>query len=173
MRRSVFAKLIAAIAILALALSAGAAAASETPWGRVRILGYKDSYPSDGRKFAPRAILQDVAHAEDLDLHLEYRYRRLDRDCRSWDVRVVNGHKSDVSYPGNLVIIFPYPSIWSAKDQAYWKWTRSYAERFTWYYTRRGYYSDGPNEVQPVDPFGIVVPMGHGLETKKVTIEFE
>lgn len=174
------------LCVLLLTAAAGGLCA-ETPWGRVRIVGYKDSFPSDGRKFAPRAVLQDVAYSKDLDLYLEYSYERNGSDCRVWKVSVVNAHGENASYPGNLSIVFPYPSIWSAKDQAYWKWTQQYAERYCWYYSRGGYQSkyivvngvsikiwtyvgEPLRKVQPVDSFGITVPMGRGLKKKTVKI---
>ena len=176
------------LSVLLLAAAAGGLCA-ETPWGRVRIVGYKDSVPSDGRKFAPRAVLQDVPYAKNLDLHLEYRYQRFDSDTRCWQVNVIDGSGANVFCPKALNVIFPYPSIWSERDQAYWKWTRRYAERYSWYYSR-GYadlwYASSEfiratagrfkgedfRAVQPEDPFGIVVPMGRGLRHKSVLIRF-
>ena len=70
LRRALF-----ALFLLAALLNAAQGMARETPWGRVRILGYKDTPGSDGRMFAPRAVLTDVPHAKDLDLHLEYVYQ--------------------------------------------------------------------------------------------------
>ena len=190
------------LSVLLLAAAAGGLCA-ETTRGHVRIVGYKDSFPSDGRKFAPRAVLQDVPYEKGHNLYLEYRYHRFNGQCRLWKVRVTDANGKTASYPGRLNVILPYPSIWSAQEQAYWKWTSRYAERYDWFYTRGDaafanaaddwvieteavkielsakeevavfHPEESARSVLPENPFGIIVPMGRGLREKAICIEFE
>ncbi len=128
---------ISASILLIIGLLFSTALAAENPWGHNRVLGYKDPIPtSSARKFTPFAILQDVAYAKDLNLYLDYTYARMHDDMRLWKLRLMNALGETVSTHHDVVVVLPYPSIWSETNGDYWKWTKNYASRYDWYYVR-------------------------------------
>ena len=174
------------LCVLLLTAAAGGLCA-ETPKGYVRIYGYKEEIPDKGKRFAPRAVLEDVPSTRGMDLYLTYVYQKFSRTSRCWQLKVVDANGQYVEYPGNLTVYLPYPSIWSTKYQDYWKWTKAYAQRFDWYYAKgysslyyyfssdavavaggfsgRRYYS-----IEPTDAFGFAIPMYHGMTKKSVML---
>ena len=116
------------------------AQASETPWGRAPVYGYKDTIRCETRKFAPYAVSIEQSHVE--GLHLEYAYQRFSLNEKVWQLRMVNDEGKPVTHHGNLRIVLPYPSIWSKQYSQYWKWTKRYADRYDWAYAKgRAYFA--------------------------------
>ena len=76
-----------ALLLLLTLVTAAAAAAAESTSGYVRVYGYKDVIERDERKFAPYAVLQDVAHSK--EFALRYKYSKADNYTRSWELRLV------------------------------------------------------------------------------------
>ena len=160
----------------------------ESPRGKVRIYGYNETIATKGNKYAPRAMLQDVAEAKNMNLYLKYTYQKFSGYRRCWLLEVIDGQGRRASYPGNLNVYLPYPSAWSATYQEYWKWTKAYAERFDWYYLKgyaRLYYGndasavasagrfDSKDALRPIRPsneFGFEIPMFHGMGKKAIML---
>ena len=102
--------------------------------GKVRVYGYKDRVKAPANRFAPYAVFPDVAHVE--GLYLEYYYKKISSSERVWEVCVVD-EDGYIEYcdDSRVQIILPYPSIWSAEQQIYWKWTERYARKhYDWDY---------------------------------------
>lgn len=125
------------VLLLMMSLSAVKSFCAETPRGRVPVYGYKDTIHKDNRKFAPYAILIEERNVT--GLYLEYTYSRYNSHQRAWKVRMVDKDGNPKPSHGNLRITFPFPSIWSDEIEAYWKWTKAYAERYDWSYNIVGY----------------------------------
>ena len=176
---------------LTLLLTAAAALASETPWGTARVIGFKDDIPNTEKKFAPYAVYKDQAHAEkDEKLYLKYKYVKVKRNQRCWGLELVNEAGDPATYKGELTIYLPYPSIWSESEGCYWKWTKRYAERCEWSYSR-GYANidfgsskyvslsaatfrgEAYREAANLNDYGVGVYMGRGFRKKDIMVRFE
>ena len=185
-------RIAASLLLLLIVSSAAPARAMENPWGHTRILGYKDPIPANcARKFTPFAVLQDVPHAKDLNLYLEYVYARVWSDLRLWKLWVTDGKGNKINTSHDIVAVLPYPSIWSAAEGTYWKWTKNYASRYDWYYSKGessihyNRYADGRlrtasvsfrgeeyRPVQPMNAYGFEIYMGSGMGMKSVLVKF-
>ena len=161
--------------LLAAALLAAYASAEDTS-GYVRVYGYKDIIEKDERKFAPYAVLQDVAHSK--EFALRYNYSKSDNYTRTWELRLVRavGHKA-TKHSCRIDVYLPYPSIWSNDQQAYWKWTKEYASRFDWTVQKAltvpPYTILDETEIEPANEFGFRVSFFDGIPGKRVTISME
>ena len=96
--------------------------------GKVRIFGYKDEIRKPANRFAPYAVYPDIAHVE--DLYLEYYYKKISSSERVWELFLID-ENGVLEYcdAKRIQIILPFPSIWSEKEQIYWKWTERYARK--------------------------------------------
>lgn len=129
-------KRIAVVCLLLLMLFAASALASTPTHGRTRIYGYKDEIKQPRNMFAPYAVFTDVPHVE--DHYLEFYYNKIDSAERIWSLSVVDEEWNPAHIDGlGMKIYLPYPSIWSAKDRDYWKWTKTYAQKhYQWEWAR-------------------------------------
>lgn len=185
LRRTV--KRLSGLFILLLILSASALA-SETPWGRAPVYGYKDTIRSESRKFAPYAVSIEKSHVE--GLHLEYAYQRFSLNEKVWQLRMVNDEGKPVTHHGNLRIVLPYPSIWSKEYGMYWKWTKRYAERYDWEYAKgRSYFAYAENDtvfatagifvggdyypVRKMRDYGVEIPFTNDFMGISVLVRFD
>ncbi len=172
-RSAAFRSLLALLLLTAMAL-AGAMALAEDTSGYARVYGYKDVIERDERKFAPYAVLQDVAHTK--EYALRYNYSKGGNYVRSWELRLVKaaGHTT-AHYSGRVDVYLPYPSIWSDDQQAYWKWTREYCSRFDWTVAKAmltaPYTVTEEKPIEPEHPFGFRVSFFEGIPGKRVTIK--
>lgn len=154
--------------ILLMSLSAVKSLCAETPWGRVPVYGYKDTIRKDNRKFAPYAILVEERNVT--GLYLEYTYSRYNSHQRAWKVRMVDKHGNPTPSHGNLRITFPFPSIWSDEYQAYWKWTKAYAEQYDWSYNLVGYLLP---TTHILNEDGLEIRFKNEFSSATVTVQFE
>ncbi len=165
--------LLALVLLTVMALT-GAITLAETTSGYARVYGYKDVIERDERKFAPYAVLQDVAHTK--QYALRYNYSKANNYSRSWELRLVKeaGHTT-AHYTGRVDVYLPYPSIWSDDQQAYWKWTREYCSRFDWTVEKAllqaPYTKTEATPIEPDHPFGFRVSFFDGIPGKRVTIK--
>ena len=128
--------LIFVLILLALAaLLPGCSLAAETPWGRVKVVGYmdEDQLNTCGKMWAPQAVLTSKPHVD--DMYLQYRYVKFDSETRAWQLKLVNKEGKTYHYGGKIDIILPYPAKWDSTVGDYWKWTMAYADRFQWAYS--------------------------------------
>ncbi|MCR4706661.1 MAG: hypothetical protein K5746_01815 [Clostridiales bacterium] len=158
----------------------------ESTRGYIRVVGYKDVIPNCGRRFAPYAIFPDIPHAEEPHIYLAYSYTRYGTYSKVWRIWLTDGRRNKITTSKNISVCFPYPSIWSAKDGSYWKWTKGYAEKlYDWYYSKGYQYHDENWHVRtdifygtPLRPvpkmneYGLMINIGAGLEDKSVLIHF-
>ena len=169
-----------AVMLCALLALAGAAVASETPWGRIKIQNYKTETIQTELKFAPFARYTSYV---DLgrDVYLKYIYTKLDAHTRKWALTLVDDDWEPVEdFPYDLEVCLPFPSIWSRGEGRYWKWTKEYAERFNWFYTKsywapKGALVYGWENYRPVrrlTDYGVVVGLGRGFTSKDIIICF-
>ena len=185
LRRTV--KRLSGLFILLLILSASALA-SETPWGRAPVYGYKDTIRSESRKFAPYAVSIEKSHVE--GLHLEYAYQRFSLNEKVWQLRMVDDDGKPVTHHGNLRIVLPYPSIWSKEYGMYWKWTKRYAERYDWEYAKGWayfayaqsetafafagiFYGDEYRPVRKMRDYGVEIPFINDFTEIAVLVRFD
>nr|MCR4708254.1 hypothetical protein [Clostridiales bacterium] len=118
--------------------------------------------------------------------YLAYSYTRYGTYSKCWRLWLTDGHRNRITTSKNISVCFPYPSIWSAKDGSYWKWTKGYAEKhYDWYYSKGYQYHDEywhvrtdiffgtPLRAVPeMNEYGLMVNIGAGLEDKSVLIHF-
>ena len=166
--------ILCAIVFLAVLFFSVYAMAAEDTSGYARVYGYKDVVERDDRKFAPYAVLADEAHSKKYSLR--YEYSKSDNYTRSWTLYLVNASgRKKASYQGRIDVYIPYPSIWSKDQQAYWKWTKSYAERYDWTITKTmtesPYTKLEEKAIEPGNEFGFNVAFFEGIPGKKVTIK--
>ena len=184
---------IRALVFFVLLLCAQGVFAAENPWGHTRVLGYAESIPANGaRMFTPFAVLQDVAYAKDMNLYLHYKYARYENDMRLWQLWLTDASGKKVSTRHKLSVILPYPSIWSAEQGDYWKWTKNYASRYDWYYAdgissirykrkssgqlglKETWFISGewPRRVQKMTDYGCQINLGKGFEATSICYQF-
>lgn len=120
--------------LLIAVLFASTALAGTPIRGKTRVYGYKDEVKTPGNKFAPYVVYLDVPFVE--NRYAEFHYIRENTKERHWQIEIVDSEGNTQIADGNSVRVYlPYPSIWSEANQAYWKWTQTYAEKhYTWHY---------------------------------------
>jgi len=122
--------------LLAAMMFAVSAEAATPTHGRVRIYGIKDEFHKPRNMFAPYAVFKDEFHVE--DRYLEFFYTKLGSNERCWTVYIVDGEGNIQNGKGSRIELYlPYPSIWSAAQGEYWKWTKTYAQKhYDWRWAR-------------------------------------
>ena len=128
--------------------------------GKVRIFGYKDEIRKPANRFSPYAVYPDVAHVE--GQYLEYRYKKISSEERLWELCIIDEH-GNLEYcdTSRIQIVLPYPSIWSEKEQIYWKWTERYARKhYEWEYALGEVYGYG--EINVAGAWAWVLFYNHG-----------
>ena len=175
-RQSMGRRALAAFLLLLLLTAAAVQACAENTVGIARVYGYKDKIVSDDRKFAPYAILRDEAHSSKYTL--KYKYTKGDNYTRTWTLWMLNDKGEPVNHhKGGVDVYLPYPSIWSEDQQAYWKWTKAYAERFDWTMSKamleEPYTRKDESPVKPFNAFGFRVTFYDGIAHKTVTIKMQ
>ena len=133
-------RIVSVLLLLLFVLAAQSAFAADPVHGKIRVFGYEDDVTYPKSKFAPYAVALYKDHMD--NRYLEYHYNKeclpgeeLDEGehVRHWIFNFVTEDGKREPFGGDFDLHLPYPSIWSAEQGAYWKWTKAYAlKHYDW-----------------------------------------